>query len=44
MSGNKTIWQTDAAKADLEALKLRWGLSDSATIAKALKQAEGNRE
>ena len=39
MPGNKTIWMTDDARANLDALVARWELSDSATIAKALKQA-----
>lgn len=40
MSGRKTHWFTDAAEADLMALAARWQLSRSATIAKALAQAE----
>ncbi len=40
MPGRMNIWLTDAAKVDLEALAALWGLSRSATIAKALKQAE----
>ena len=39
MPGNKTIWLTDAAKRDLTALVAAWGLSDSATIARGLKEA-----
>ncbi len=44
MPGRMNIWLTDAAKLDLEALAALWELSRSATIAKALRQAEGTRE
>jgi hypothetical protein len=39
MPGPKTIWVSDAAKRDLTALVAANGLSDSATIARALKEA-----
>ncbi len=43
MPGRTHIWLTDAAKADLEALALRWNLtSDSATIARALAESKGD--
>ena len=33
---DKHIWMTETATDDLRALARRWGLSDSATIARAL--------
>jgi len=37
---DKHIWLTEAAAASLRKLALRWGLSDSATIAEALRRAD----
>ena len=43
MPGPKTIWLTDAAKRDLTAIVAANGLSDSATIARALREALARR-
>lgn len=41
----KNVWMSDESMAALRTLARRWGLSDSATIAKALRMAlEGESE
>lgn len=40
MARTKNIYLTNAAEADLRTLATLWGLSDSATIARALKESE----
>ncbi|KKK71008.1 hypothetical protein LCGC14_2918240 [marine sediment metagenome] len=40
MARTKNIYLTNAAEADLRTLATRWGLSASATIARALAQAD----
>ncbi len=39
MARTKNIYLTDDAEQQLRALAIRWGLSDSATVAEALKRA-----
>lgn len=36
---DKHVWMTEAALSNLRALATKWGLSDSATIAEALRLA-----
>ena len=44
MAGPRNIYFTDTSDEHLLVLAKRWGISWSATIARALKQAEGTRE
>lgn len=39
MARRRDFYMTDQAEADLEALVERWGLSMSATVARALREA-----